>query len=192
HRLIERSRQRLQERLTRAGFPPLRFASVMSPVGTIYLSTSDIGVCDLSWRVASDSEYRARLQHRAPEVQRDDKGVRPILMELRAYFEGDLKAFTVPVDLRGVSTFTASVLEAARKIPYGRVSSYGGIANRIGAPRAARAVGGALGRNPVAIIVPCHRVLASGGNLGGYTGGIGIKERLLQLEGYCLPRQPNS
>jgi methylated-DNA-[protein]-cysteine S-methyltransferase len=105
----------------------------------------------------------------------------------------------VALDLTGVSPFHAQVYDAARAIAWGQTASYGELARRVGAPGAARAVGQAMGRNPVPIIIPCHRVLASGHKLGGFSafGGAGTKQRLLALEGVslggdqpCLPGLP--
>lgn len=102
--------------------------------------------------------------------------------ELAEYFQGKRAFFSVPVDLSGVPEFQKKVLAAARSIPFGEVRPYAWVARRIGRPRAARAVGTALGRNPVPFIVPCHRVLQAGGGLGGYLFGADVKSRLLSLE----------
>jgi len=102
--------------------------------------------------------------------------------ELSEYFEGKRAFFSVPVDLSGAPEFQRKVLAAARRIPFGEVRAYAWVAQRIGHPRAVRAVGTALGRNPVPFIVPCHRVLQTGGGLGGYLFGTDVKSRLLSLE----------
>ena len=102
--------------------------------------------------------------------------------ELFEYFEGKRAFFSVPVDLSETPDFQKKVLAAARRIPFGEVRPYAWVAQRVGHPRAARAVGTALGRNPVPFIVPCHRVLQTGGGLGGYLFGTDVKSRLLSLE----------
>jgi O-6-methylguanine DNA methyltransferase len=102
--------------------------------------------------------------------------------ELAAYFRGTLTRFTVPLDLRG-GAFETTVWRALLDVPYGRTESYGALAKRIGKPGGARAVGLANGRNPVAIVVPCHRVVGSDGRLVGYGGGLNRKKALLDLEG---------
>jgi O-6-methylguanine DNA methyltransferase len=102
--------------------------------------------------------------------------------ELSEYFHGKRAFFSVPVDLSGAADFQKKVLAAARHIPFGEVRAYAWIAQRIGHPRAVRAVGTALGRNPVPFIVPCHRVLQTGGGLGGYLFGTDVKSWLLSLE----------
>jgi methylated-DNA-[protein]-cysteine S-methyltransferase len=99
------------------------------------------------------------------------------------YWRGPRRRFDLPIDLGGVSPFQRRVLRAARRIPAGRVLSYGDLARRIGQPRACRAVGQALGRNPVPIVIPCHRVVAGAGRLGGYVGGVARKRKLLAIEG---------
>ncbi|MFQ5903668.1 MAG: methylated-DNA--[protein]-cysteine S-methyltransferase [Candidatus Binatia bacterium] len=102
--------------------------------------------------------------------------------ELRAYFAGRLRFFSTPCDLGGLPPFTRSVLRITAKIPYGEVRSYRWVAERLGKPRATRAVGNALARNPIPIIIPCHRVVRSDGTLGGYALGLNWKRRLLELE----------
>ena len=102
--------------------------------------------------------------------------------ELSEYFQGKRAFFSVPVDLSGAPDFQKKVLAAARRIPFGEVRPYAWVARRIGHPCAVRAVGTALGRNPVPFIVPCHRVLQTGGGLGGYLFGTDVKSRLLSLE----------
>jgi O-6-methylguanine DNA methyltransferase len=102
--------------------------------------------------------------------------------ELREYLDGARAFFSVPVDLSAVPSFQRRVLDTARRIPFGEWRPYAWVAERIGHPRATRAVGTALGRNPVPLIVPCHRVARSDGGLGGYIFGLGMKERLLALE----------
>jgi methylated-DNA-[protein]-cysteine S-methyltransferase len=99
------------------------------------------------------------------------------------YARGERVAFPDALDISGVTPFQRAVWQATREIPYGQTRSYGWLAARVGKPRAARAVGQALGANPWPIVVPCHRVVASNGGLGGYGGGLDMKERLLRLEG---------
>jgi len=103
--------------------------------------------------------------------------------EILEYLRGRRRAFTVPLDLAAVPPFSRRILLAARRIPYGATVTYGRLARHAGSPRAARAVGQVMARNPVPLLVPCHRVVASGGGLGGFTGGLALKRRLLALEG---------
>jgi len=103
--------------------------------------------------------------------------------ELNLYFQGHLKRFTLPIEIGGGSEFDRKVWSKLEQIPYGETVSYGFIADKIGDPKAARAVGNACGLNPLPIIIPCHRVTESSGKLGGFTGGLAKKKMLLKLEG---------
>lgn len=113
----------------------------------------------------------------------------PVTRELRAYFAGELTDFTVPVEMRGGSAFERAVWAEIARIPYGEMVTYGAIATALGEPGAARAVGAACNRNPVPVIVPCHRVVGAGGRMVGFGGGLDRKRRLLELEaGVALAR----
>jgi methylated-DNA-[protein]-cysteine S-methyltransferase len=181
---VARAREHLRAAFSRIGRPVVRFDVLRTPIGRVFVGMSDQGVCDVTLDDPDERDYRLRLARHAPEVLRDRDVVELAATELEAYFQGRLSTFTVPVDLRGVTDFTRRVLRATRRIPFGTLLSYGDVASRIGSPRASRAVGGALGRNPVPIIVPCHRVIAHGGKLGGFTGGLDMKRTLLQIEGH--------
>ena len=185
--VVRRVRAVLRSAFDRAGHPAIRFGRFMTPVGILFVGTTDQGVCDVTFGQPSERRYRERLQRRSPEVWRDDAGLATVSDELKAYFAGELTQFSLSMDLRHVTRFTARVLRETRKIPFGQVTSYGALAARIGSPGASRAVGGALGRNPVPILVPCHRVIAQGGRLGGFTGGLPTKRILLRLEGRRFP-----
>lgn len=107
-----------------------------------------------------------------------------VKQQLEAYFNGQLKSFDLPLNSQGTE-FQKKVWQALMNIPYGQVVSYQTIAEQIGAPKAVRAVGAANGKNPISIIVPCHRVIAKDGKLTGYSGGLSRKKWLLEIEGYC-------
>lgn len=113
--------------------------------------------------------------------QQDGEALAPFLAEFRDYFAGRLQRFTLPLAPRG-TTFQQAVWQALCDIPYGETRSYGDIARAIGKPSAVRAVGAANGRNPLSIIIPCHRVIGQNGSLTGYAGGLPIKQALLTLE----------
>jgi methylated-DNA-[protein]-cysteine S-methyltransferase len=117
--------------------------------------------------------------------QQDGEALAPYLAEFDAYFAGRLQRFTLPLAARGTA-FQQAVWQALCDIPYGETRSYGEIARTIGKPSASRAVGAANGRNPLSIIVPCHRVIGQNGSLTGYAGGLPIKQVLLHLEGIAL------
>ena len=142
-------------------------------------------VADLRRRcVDRPSHVPAQGEARAgPEAgwQRDDSVFQSVREQLEAYFEGELRDFELPLRMAG-TPFQHLVWEGLRAIPYGETVSYAELARRIGRPGASRAVGSANGRNPIAIVVPCHRVIAADGTLGGYGGGLDRKEWLLQHE----------
>jgi methylated-DNA-[protein]-cysteine S-methyltransferase len=126
--------------------------------------------------------------HRHPPARaalgpRVDTGFERVLGELEEYLAGERRAFTVPAAARGGDPFQRRVWELLTEIPYGRTTTYGAIAARLGDGATARQVGGAVGRNPVSILIPCHRVIGADGNLTGYAGGLEIKRRLLEIEG---------
>ncbi|MDQ3619023.1 MAG: methylated-DNA--[protein]-cysteine S-methyltransferase [Actinomycetota bacterium] len=161
------------------------YSSVATPLGRLLVVSTPKGLC----RIAFDSESEDRVLEQVaaglgPRIVASEKGTGAARAELQAYLEGDLDSFETPVDLSLVRTpFGRRVLRAAQRIPRGRVATYTTVASRARNPRAVRATGSALGRNPVPIIVPCHRVVPSAGGLGNYTGGVRIKEFLLRLEG---------
>lgn len=167
------------------GSDVIRWHSFGSPFGTMYVAASDDGLVRVSWKQPGPDAFTRWLERRfeGRPVVRDPEGLAEAERQLREYFAGDRSRFELPVDLSALGDFDRRVLDAARKISFGQVVPYAELARRIGKPRASRAVGGALGRNPVAIVVPCHRVVRSDGSLGGYGGGVEYKERLLTIEG---------
>ncbi|MEU6219359.1 methylated-DNA--[protein]-cysteine S-methyltransferase [Streptomyces sp. NPDC047022] len=147
-----------------------------SPYDPLTLVAEDGILCGL---------YMAGQRHRPPEETfgvRDETPFGEAIDQLDAYFEGELKEFTLQLRLTG-TPFQHSVWEQLRLIPYGETRTYGELAHALGAPGASRAVGLANGKNPVGIIVPCHRVVGAGGGLTGYGGGLDRKKRLLDFEG---------
>ena len=135
--------------------------------------------------VASDAGICAIELNRTSELPGRESKSNPMLRQaveqLRAYFAGDLRAFDLPLDMQGTE-FQRRVWSELRNIPYGETRSYSFIARMIGAPKSVRAVGAANGRNPIPIVVPCHRVIGAGGSLTGYGGGLPLKRFLLDLE----------
>jgi methylated-DNA-[protein]-cysteine S-methyltransferase len=160
---------------------PIRSRVVDSPIGPLTLA----GDTTLTHLRMDDQTHPPSGQS---SWSRDDRAFPDVVEQLDAYFEGTLDEFDVDLDLRG-SDFHVRVWQALRDIPYAETWSYGDLADHIGAPGAARAVGAANGRNPIAIIVPCHRVIGASGALTGYGGGIERKRFLLELEsGARTPR----
>jgi O-6-methylguanine DNA methyltransferase len=154
-----------------------------SPLGKITLLSSSKGLCRLLFEPSQPSI--TNLENASIPYKITHEKDSPTASQLMEYFEGRRKAFTIPLDING-TPFHREVWRALLTIPYGKTKSYGQIAQQIGKPRAPRAVGQACGANPIPIIIPCHRVLTSTGKIGGYTGGIDIKNALLKLEGVTL------
>jgi len=163
----------------------LLYIHTPSPVGPLFLAASDKGLVRL--------EFEGRVQKVNPstiQLRESNSAFVPYLRELNEYFAGERREFSFPLDLRGTD-FQLSCWNALLEIPYGETRSYRDIAESIGHPHAYRAVGMSNNRNPVAIVVPCHRVIASSGSLCGYGGGLDLKRKLLDLEQAsirpCLP-----
>lgn len=156
-----------------------------SPIGRILLTSDGTALTGLYMAEPADSS----APEPGAEWKRDDSKFVAVCGQLDAYLSGELTDFDLPLRPKG-TTFQRRVWQELCKIPYGRTISYLELARRIGQPTASRAVGGANGRNPISIIVPCHRVIASGGGLGGYGGGLDRKRWLLEHEAENLARHP--
>lgn len=173
------------------------YTRVDSPIGELILAATAEGLREIDFAKASpDEAFVARMRQRGADVSRveqiDDaepaarRHLQRAVSELEEYFGGRRARFDIPLDWGPIPPFQRAVLEATAAVPFGHVDTYAGIARRIGNPKATRAVGNALGRNPIPVIVPCHRVIRSDSTLGGYTGGLGIKQHLLRHEGVTL------
>jgi O-6-methylguanine DNA methyltransferase len=181
----------------------LHCTTVTSPVGPLFLAVSGQGLValefdarlpgqqtirpnprDLRSERSSESERSTsdRTRNKAIRFEQSERAVRPYARELEEYFAGQRREFSFPLDLRGTE-FQLACWRALLQIPYGETRSYADIARAVGKPTGFRAVGMANNRNPVAIVVPCHRVIASDGTLCGYGGGLDVKRKLLELEG---------
>jgi methylated-DNA-[protein]-cysteine S-methyltransferase len=170
-----------------------RYGLMESPVGDLMIVVTEDGVADIGYMVNhSRDEIFAELEERGILAIEGSGPIEPVRDQLREYFAHQRKEFTLPVDLFGVTSFTRDVLRATVDVPFGEVRTYQGIASAIGRPSASRAVGNALGRNPVPVVVPCHRVVRSDGSMGWYTGGANIKERLLDIEGVRFAATPQA
>lgn len=153
-----------------------------SPASTLLLAATEKGLAFLSFR---PNEILASKKLRCT---RDCTALSPYVTEMREFIAGKRRDFECPLDLRGTE-FQLRCWNQLLKIPYGEVITYAQLAQRVGSPNGFRAVGHANGQNPIAIIVPCHRVIASDGTLGGYGGGLPMKQWLLDLEGAIVPAQ---
>jgi methylated-DNA-[protein]-cysteine S-methyltransferase len=179
---VSASRRRV-ERWFGETAPLIQWDVIESPLGLLYVAVSAEGLCAVDFGVTATA-FLSQLDPLA-RSERNAATLAPFVTQLQTYFTDPSYRFELPLDLGRLTPFQATVLQAARNIPSGSVRTYGQIAQAIGSPRASRAVGQALGRNPVPIVIPCHRVIASDGSLGGYSGGGGLQSKrfLLGLEG---------
>lgn len=178
--------RRFRNAAASSGLLDVAFDTMDSPLGRLVVAVAPAGVCLVSWH---EEEAVAEQLARSfgVRVLRAPKPVAGALRQLDEYFHRRRRVFELPVDLGRRPQFQQTVLHELMHVPYGQLATYGGLARRIGKPSAARAVGGALNRNPVPIVVPCHRVIGAGGSLVGYAGGLERKRLLLELEGAPLP-----
>jgi len=161
-----------------------------SPVGPVWVATTGIGICTVGLGAGQPEFFAWLSRHVGPEPPREDvETLAPALAQLREYFSRTRREFDLPLDVRGTA-FQRAVWAEVAHIPYGATTTYGEIAQRIGRPGAARAVGAAVGANPLPILIPCHRVIGAGGSLTGYGGGLEVKAALLRLEGALLEALP--
>jgi len=160
------------------------YGTVKTRLGPMFAAVTGRGICRISLTTRSEEAFIKEVKRQTGvRPVHDPEKLRPVEKELQEYFDGKRKSFSLRVDLSHITPFQIRVLEATAKIPFGRVTSYGELAARIGKAGAARAVGGALGANPVPLVIPCHRVIGSNGSLTGFGGGLGMKRALLKVEG---------
>jgi methylated-DNA-[protein]-cysteine S-methyltransferase len=167
----------------------LQCTHMVSAIGPLFLAASAKGLVALEFHARAPGQQSIRPDHRdlrqekkVFEFEDSPLAMRPYSTELEGYFAGQRREFTFPLDLRGTD-FQLACWHSLLAIPYGETRSYAEIARAVGKPNAFRAVGMANNRNPIAIVVPCHRVIASNGTLCGYGGGLDVKRKLLELEG---------
>jgi methylated-DNA-[protein]-cysteine S-methyltransferase len=183
---------------------PLALAVLDSTLGPVHVAASADGIHGLELRTTPEA-FAASVARRTGRptqpIAQGDRGTRAMVhrleVELAEHLTGARQAFTIPVVLEGVGDWDRRVLAGVRDIPWGATAGYGELARRIGSPGAARAVGGAVGRNPVGLLIPCHRVIAGDGTLGGYGGSwfgsreelLALKRALLAVEGVAVRRR---
>ena len=181
----------ISEAAAAAGLIDVAYATLDSPVGTLLVAATPRGVVRLAYVNGDEADVLEQLADRvSPRVLAAPRRLDEPRRELDQYFAGRRRSFEIPLDWRLSRGFGRRVLEATARIPYGATATYKQVAAEAGNALASRAAGNALGANPIPIIVPCHRILHSGGGLGGYTGGLERKRRLLTVEGYSGFRQP--
>ena len=168
----------------------VRIAEFATPFGGMLCASTEAGLAYVRLPRASGRGFAGWLRRHAPgaEVEEAWKPNRPAVQQILEFLDGKRDRFDLPLDLRGTD-FQRRVWKALLRIPYGQTRTYAQIARSVGRPAAVRAVGAANGANPVALVVPCHRVVATGGKLGGYAGGLPLKARLLALEGAAQPAE---
>jgi methylated-DNA-[protein]-cysteine S-methyltransferase len=172
------------ERAAREGLIDVAYATVDSPVGPLLVAQTKRGLVRISYsRVPWDKVLVELAEDLSPRVIEAPAELDVVRRQLDDYFEGRRTGFDVKLDWSLSHGFQRRVLSHTAQIPYGHVSTYKTLAIAAGSPRGARAAGNALGANPIPIVVPCHRVLHTGGGIGGYGGGLDRKEFLLKLEG---------
>jgi methylated-DNA-[protein]-cysteine S-methyltransferase len=176
--------RRFREAAQREGLVDVAYDLADSPVGDLLVAVTERGLCRIAYR--PDDALDELSADFGVRVLRMPKRVDRVRRELDEYFAGTRRDFDLETDLSPVPAFQREVLRALARVPFGQVTTYGALAAQVGRPRAARAVGGAMNRNPIPIVLPCHRVVGSNGKLVGYAGGLDRKEALLRLEGAVL------
>ncbi len=175
--------RRLSERFDEEGLLYVAYAQVDSPLGPLTLAASARGLLVVAYPDRPlDTVLEWLAREVSPRVLEAPKRLDPVRRELDEYFEGRLRKFTTKIDWALTRGFGKKVLQSTARIPYGEVRTYGQVAESAGSARAVRAAGNGLGSNPMPVVVPCHRVVRTGGGLGGYTGGLERKEALLAIE----------
>jgi methylated-DNA-[protein]-cysteine S-methyltransferase len=177
------------ERAIAEGLADVSYAPLDSPFGTLLAASTQRGLVRLAFPEENADAVLERLAQRiSPRIVEAPAPAEPLRRELDEYFTGTRREFELALDWSLIAPFAQRVLHATAAIPYGGVLSYTDVAAEAGSPRGSRAAGNALGSNPIPIVIPCHRVLRTGGSLGGYAGGLARKRWLLELEGALTPQ----
>jgi methylated-DNA-[protein]-cysteine S-methyltransferase len=181
--------KRVSERAAANGLADISYASIDSPFGTLHAATTKRGLVRVAFPEESIESVLERLARGlSPRIVEAPASLEPVKRELEEYFAGRRRTFEIPLDWSLIGPFGRRVLHATVEIPYGGHLSYAEVAAEAGSPRGSRAAGNALGANPIPIVIPCHRVLRTGGAIGGYGGGLDRKRYLLELEGALTPQ----
>ena len=187
--LLSDSHERLLAHARRDGLETVGYRVIDSPLGPLWIAVGPKGVLAIHYGAEPSQGELARIVRTyGPGVLPDPRRADPVARELDQYFAGKRKSFDVAVDLSPLTVFQQRILGATARVAFGDVSTYAKVAAKAGSEKAARAAGQALGSNPIPIVVPCHRIVASDGSLGGYAGGLEAKRVLLQLERGSVPK----
>jgi methylated-DNA-[protein]-cysteine S-methyltransferase len=178
--------QRFRAAAADEGLLDVAYDVLESPVGELFVGVSDRGLCTISYSTEPDRLVEQLARNFGKRILRSPRPVDPVARQLDEYFEGRRRSFDLEIDLRVAREFGRNVLDELARVPFGEVTTYGALAARAGKPRAARAVGTIMNRNPIPIVLPCHRVVGADGSLVGYAGGLERKQALLRLEGALL------
>lgn len=173
--------RRFRDAADREGLVDVAYDLTDSPVGELLVAATDHGLCRIAYR--PDDALDELTGDFGVRVLRLPRRVDAVRRELDEYFEGRRREFDLELDLSPVGSFHREALRELARVPYGQVTTYGALAAKVGHPKAARAIGGAMNRNPIPIVLPCHRVVGANGALTGYAGGLDVKRKLLHLEG---------
>jgi methylated-DNA-[protein]-cysteine S-methyltransferase len=181
--------QRLGARIAAESLADVTYAPVDSPFGSLLAATTKQGLVRLAFPEEKVDPVLERLaRHISPRIVESPAQLESVQRELEEYFSGARRSFNVALDWSLIGPFGRNILRVTSEIPYGGVLSYGEVAADAGSPRGSRAAGNALGSNPIPIVIPCHRVVRTGGAIGGYGGGPDRKRWLLELEGAVRAR----
>lgn len=178
--------QRFRAAAARSGLLDAAFDTVDSPIGPLFVAVTDRGLLRISFDPDPEEQLERVTRAIGRAVLQAPHAVDAARGELDEYFHGRRRDFDLALDLRGTTTFTQRVLGELARVPYGQTATYGDLAAKAGRPQAARAVGMVMNRNPIPIVLPCHRVVGASGDLVGYAGGLERKVELLRLEGALL------
>ncbi len=178
--------RRFRDAAADAGLLDVAYDMVDTPIGQLFVAATESGLCRISYDPEPERIVENLARTLGVRVLRSARPVDETRRQLAEYFDRSRTEFELDVDLRLAADFSRRVLEELALVPYGEVTTYGELARRAERPRAARAVGTVMNRNPIPIVLPCHRVVGAGGSLVGYGGGLERKEALLKLEGAIL------
>jgi methylated-DNA-[protein]-cysteine S-methyltransferase len=178
--------RRFREAAADAHLLDVAYDVVETPIGPLLVAATDAGLCRISYDPETERVVDDLARTLGTRVLRSPRPVDETRRQLDEYFEKRRTDFELDLDLRLAADFSRRVLNELAHVPYGEVTTYGELAKRAERPRAARAVGTVMNRNPIPIVLPCHRVVGAGGSLVGYGGGLERKEALLRLEGALL------
>ena len=178
--------ERFRDAAAAEGLLDVAYDFADTPVGNLFIATSDRGLCRISFDAEPEREVERLARTFGVRVLRASRPVDTVRRQLDEYFDEKRTDFELAVDLSPAADFTRQVLTRLAKVPHGQLTTYGALAKAAGRPRAARAVGTVMNRNPIPIVLPCHRVVGANGDLVGYGGGLDRKRLLLSLEGALL------